>query len=528
MPPRSYHFNFGKIKHPVKFNYSFFPYNDYGDRFDGMTLQPRPSITKISMATNLSETVSNAALSNEFVQPTEVLQQTSSKASMVAVLVIMAVFLTITISTTSLLLAFCRKKNTVFALQKCEEQDSEYELDDIEQTDIEMLKEENGRQQQSMKSRSHTCPSFTHVVRESSASPTNQPLMCDDSPQLKIKKLVYRMPRSKTFACSVYYNARSDHRLPAYSNILQLDSCDDSSLENIYHDELVESSIPKNTSCTNTTIFFPKVTTPNTQDFLENSTFTNGKSKSRNGQKNIISQDSLPAQNSSNFNENRTCELNAISNSYKQDCVLDSSNLSRTSCCNNTAESLPRGTTLCDTRCMTTNTDDVTVSDNKVSHFENSVLVDVCSGKCTRNYDSPVKSDMFVKERVDNSHGDVLKSKEARADKSSNIRSAGNADMFVNQRVDNSAGKINSNTFVNPREDNSFGNSCATNLNPECNTNMFSNPRVHNSNTGTYSTMIHNSNADTSITRAHNSDSNQCDIRKNSDKSVGNTENVQW
>ncbi|XP_071098174.1 uncharacterized protein [Haliotis cracherodii] len=101
----------------------------------------------------------------------------SRHSSLVAVMVIMSLFLIITISTTGLLLAFCKKKNTVFALQKCE-QDSEYELDDMEQTDIEMC-DDSEISPKTNKVRSRTCPTFNNITDSdrSSESPSRQPLV---------------------------------------------------------------------------------------------------------------------------------------------------------------------------------------------------------------------------------------------------------------------------------------------------------------------------------------------------------------
>ncbi|XP_067653856.1 uncharacterized protein [Haliotis asinina] len=101
----------------------------------------------------------------------------SHHSSLVAVMVIMSLFLIITISTTGLMFAFCKKKNTVFALQKCE-QDSEYELDDMEQTDVEMC-EDSEITPKTNKIRSRTCPSFNNITDSdrSGESPSRQPLV---------------------------------------------------------------------------------------------------------------------------------------------------------------------------------------------------------------------------------------------------------------------------------------------------------------------------------------------------------------
>nr|KAG5701849.1 hypothetical protein BaRGS_019060 [Batillaria attramentaria] len=64
-----------------------------------------------------------------------------SQYSLIAVVILTTLFLTITVSTTGLLLAFCKKKNTVFSLQKSE-QDSQFEMDDLEKTDTESCHED--------------------------------------------------------------------------------------------------------------------------------------------------------------------------------------------------------------------------------------------------------------------------------------------------------------------------------------------------------------------------------------------------
>ena len=56
--------------------------------------------------------------------------------SMIAVVVLSALFFTVTVSATGLLLAFCKKSNAVFSLQKSE-QDSHLEMDDLDKTDTE-------------------------------------------------------------------------------------------------------------------------------------------------------------------------------------------------------------------------------------------------------------------------------------------------------------------------------------------------------------------------------------------------------
>ncbi|KAL8584064.1 hypothetical protein ACOMHN_022404 [Nucella lapillus] len=68
--------------------------------------------------------------------------QLHSQYSMIAVVVLTALFFTITLLATGLLLAFCKKTNTVFSLQKSE-QDSNYELDDLEKSEAESRNDDN-------------------------------------------------------------------------------------------------------------------------------------------------------------------------------------------------------------------------------------------------------------------------------------------------------------------------------------------------------------------------------------------------
>ncbi|KAK6186106.1 hypothetical protein SNE40_008207 [Patella caerulea] len=96
-------------------------------------------------------------------------------SSFIAVIIIMTLFLVVTITTTGFILAFCRKKNTVFALQKCE-QESEYELDDMDNTDIEICSEEYETPKTAVRSR--TYPSFSSVKSNAyPSSPSRTPLV---------------------------------------------------------------------------------------------------------------------------------------------------------------------------------------------------------------------------------------------------------------------------------------------------------------------------------------------------------------
>lgn len=67
-----------------------------------------------------------------------------SHYSFIAVVALMSLFLVVTISATGLLLAFCRKKNTVFTAPSKEDNDSQFELDDVESSDTEICRGHKG------------------------------------------------------------------------------------------------------------------------------------------------------------------------------------------------------------------------------------------------------------------------------------------------------------------------------------------------------------------------------------------------
>ncbi|GAB1605829.1 uncharacterized protein LOC128249906 [Argonauta hians] len=87
--------------------------------------------------TNVSTTVSEASNDYHSVQGA-LSQQQHRTQSFTAVLVLTGLFALFTISITGAIIVFCKKKNTVFALQKCEQDsDIDCELDDIN-TELEM------------------------------------------------------------------------------------------------------------------------------------------------------------------------------------------------------------------------------------------------------------------------------------------------------------------------------------------------------------------------------------------------------
>ena len=94
--------------------------------------------------------------------------------SFAAVIVISSMFLFFTIAITAALMVFCRKRNTVFAIQKCEQEDedNEYEMDDIN-TDVEYTSE---YESDTDNSRSFCRPSPHTLDVMNSESPPYQPL----------------------------------------------------------------------------------------------------------------------------------------------------------------------------------------------------------------------------------------------------------------------------------------------------------------------------------------------------------------
>ncbi|CAE1315978.1 unnamed protein product [Acanthosepion pharaonis] len=84
--------------------------------------------------------------------------------SFTAVLVLTSLFAFFTFSITGAIIVFCKKKNSVFALQKCEqESDIDYELDDLNSTEIEMSDDGLDDQTCSATKRSATYPDLKIV-----------------------------------------------------------------------------------------------------------------------------------------------------------------------------------------------------------------------------------------------------------------------------------------------------------------------------------------------------------------------------
>lgn len=84
--------------------------------------------------------------------------------SFTAVLVLTSLFAFFTFSITGAIIVFCKKKNSVFALQKCEqESDIDYGLDDLNSTEIEMSDDGLDDQTCSATKRSATYPDLKIV-----------------------------------------------------------------------------------------------------------------------------------------------------------------------------------------------------------------------------------------------------------------------------------------------------------------------------------------------------------------------------
>lgn len=67
-----------------------------------------------------------------------------SHYSFIAVVALMSFFLVVTVSATGLLLAFCRKKNSVFTLSPKPGTDSQFEMDDMDSSDVEVYRKVKG------------------------------------------------------------------------------------------------------------------------------------------------------------------------------------------------------------------------------------------------------------------------------------------------------------------------------------------------------------------------------------------------
>lgn len=92
------------------------------------------------MINNITTNISTILETNEPRPVQGALTQEEHRAlSFTAVLVLTCIFAFFTLSITGAIIVFCKKKNSVFALQKCEqESDIDYGLDDLNSTEIEM------------------------------------------------------------------------------------------------------------------------------------------------------------------------------------------------------------------------------------------------------------------------------------------------------------------------------------------------------------------------------------------------------
>lgn len=74
----------------------------------------------------------------------ESFMEAHGRYSFITVLTLMSLFMLVTISATALMLAFYRKKNAVFVANPKSEADSQFELDDIENADVETCRRDKG------------------------------------------------------------------------------------------------------------------------------------------------------------------------------------------------------------------------------------------------------------------------------------------------------------------------------------------------------------------------------------------------
>lgn len=134
----------------------------------------RKKIPKSLPGSKVSEKLANISLQNqtgtEYMElhgSTVIMASDDSSANpLVAVIVITSIFLFMTLSVTVAILVFCRKKNTVFVLQKCEQEDEiSYELDDMNNTDIEFADFEGEHDAMQPKAKkSATCPNLLDSI----------------------------------------------------------------------------------------------------------------------------------------------------------------------------------------------------------------------------------------------------------------------------------------------------------------------------------------------------------------------------
>ncbi len=144
-----------QLRHRTKYNISnvAFPYN-----YTEYKLSGAKAYWDNLFAWRANYTASNTSIlhaENQFLKKTRILtdimDHTVRSHSFTTVVVIASLFLFLTLTITAAVVVFCRKKNSVFALQKSEqEDDGEYELDDMI-TDIEYTETDFESETESLK-----------------------------------------------------------------------------------------------------------------------------------------------------------------------------------------------------------------------------------------------------------------------------------------------------------------------------------------------------------------------------------------
>lgn len=120
-----------------------------------------------------------------------------------AIIVIMSIFVSITLTITVAILMFCKKKNSVFVLQKCEqESESVYEMDDIN-TECDFSDQEldiNSYNENLEALRSQTYPKMSRLCEYELDSPLPGRTRRSNSKQELNSSSRSSIPKSKTFA----------------------------------------------------------------------------------------------------------------------------------------------------------------------------------------------------------------------------------------------------------------------------------------------------------------------------------------
>ncbi|CAI9736195.1 Hypothetical predicted protein [Octopus vulgaris] len=127
-------------------------------------------------------------------------QQQHRTQSFTAVLVLTSLFALFTVSVTGAIIVFCKKKNTVFALQKCEQDsDIDCELDDFN-TEIEISDDSTDDYLVPMSKRSATYPNLEIVCNRNYRPHDN----IESNKQKDTTNVSKHIPRAHTFSFECY------------------------------------------------------------------------------------------------------------------------------------------------------------------------------------------------------------------------------------------------------------------------------------------------------------------------------------